>query len=151
MRLHPILTKTNHALLSQSTRGIEELRLYTWLSIYHVLQLLAGHIPLLQRLHLWTTRDRSFWMELRASQQMPIERKLNALTEIHVTFMCCSRTMNDFNHWQSVFPALSLQVFPALEVVQLSSGVTISEEQCNIPSVKLKLHRIRAGEWEECI
>ena len=144
--------ETNLALLSRSTRGIKELRLYTWLSIDRVLQLLAAHVPRLQRLHLWTTRDRSFWMELRASQQMPIERNLNALTEIHVTFMCCSKAMNDFNHWQSVFPALSLQVFPALEVVQLSSGVTISEEPCNIPSVwKRKLHRIRTGEWEECI
>jgi len=141
--------ETNLALLSQSTRGIKELRLYTSLSIDRVLQLLAAHVPRLQRLYLWTIRDRPFGMELR---RMLIERNLNALTEVHVTCMCCWTAATYFNYSQSIFPALSFQVFPALEVVQLSAGVYIPADPCNWPSVrKLKLHRIRAGEWEESI
>ena len=140
------------ALLSQSTRPIEELQLCTSDSIYHLLQLLATHTPQLRRLHLWTTRDRSFWGELLNSEESLIERNLNALTEIHFGFLYTLRSMSYLKSWCGILPTVCLKISPVLEVVRLSAGLTRAGAQWNIASVwNLSLRRIHTGEWEEFI
>lgn len=140
--------QTDLALLSHSTRGIEELQMYTSNPIPLLLQLLDTQIPQLRRLHLWTTRDWSFWLELLYSKEELIGRNLNVLAEIHFGFMCTQWSTRYLKNWRT--RRKCLQIFPALEVVQLSVGVTRSEARKGIPPIwNLSLRRINTGEWEE--
>jgi len=136
------------ALLSQSTRGIEEMRLYTLISMPRLLQLLATHVPQLQRLHLWT-RIGSPMTEYLELQQTPMEGGLAALIEIHIGFV---------DRWAHIRPsiwcmlsAMFLWTCPALEIAKIYVGqkITRSGARWDISSQwELKLRRIPTGIWE---
>lgn len=141
--------QTNLALLSQSTRGIEELQLYTLLSIPRLLLLLAMHVPRLQQLHLWN-RVESLLAESLELQRTPNEGRLNTLTEIHV---------RSIGTWFQIrepacrmLSATRSWICPILEVAKICVGeiIAVPGEKWAISSQReLKLRRIHTGEWEE--
>jgi hypothetical protein len=144
--------QTDLTLLSQSTRGIEELQLYTSLSIPPFLQLLATHVPRLQRLYLCTNAESLMMASLELLRQIvtPNEANLNALTEIHIRF-----GENQYNIRRPICHILSAMcswICPALEVAEISirdqvagprslEDVTVQES--------FRLRRTPTGEWEE--
>jgi hypothetical protein len=148
--------QTRIAWLSQSTRGVEVLRLYTLLSIPCLLQRLAMHVPRLQPLHLWT-RPESLTVECIESEQTAIDRKLSALTEIHITLLGSWYHMEWYpvhSPTCSILSKMYSWICPALEVAKIS--ITQSRAcfrvEDNIPSQQMfKLRRRHTGKWEELI
>jgi len=146
--------QTHLAALSQSTRGVKELHLYTLLSIPCLLQHVATHVPQIQRLHIWTRPEFLMTGNLK-SQQTSTEGSLNALTEIHVTLVGL------WHHRElhlvrlptcSILSAMRLWKCPALEVGTISTARTVDSYRLrgNFSSEqRFKLRRMHTGEWEE--
>jgi len=149
--------QTHLAALSQSTRGVKELHLYTLLSMPCLLEHVATHVPQIQRLHIWTRPEFLMPGNLK-SQQTSIEGTLNALREIHITLA---------GPWHnretplvrlstcSILSAMRLWICPVLEVGTISTARTFDRDAYSrlkgefSSEQKFTLRRRHTGEWEE--
>jgi hypothetical protein len=144
--------QTNLALFSQSTRGIVELRLYTLLPMPRLLQLLATHIPRLQRLHLCTSNGSltTAYLELLLRTRPPTETNLSALTGIHISLRGYRLGLR--KPICRVFAILGSWICPALETAEVSIGNIEAgfRAQRVIPfQQNFRFHRTPMGEWEQ--